>query len=537
MGRAFAPVLALVLTLSLFGGLAAVDADVSPVGESDGLLIPDSCKIGEFLNIGDGCSTDQADTQDLQTKTQIYQSAASQYGINEPFLTVFNNYVKDTEDVAWLVAERAIGQSIQNGSSLTETKIAAQEAVGDYYAVKEQNFLEAWNTNAASINSLATQQSQFDEYVVDGLSSALNIQFSGDGQTAAGEQVTIDSLSTTDYTLVNGSTINLTQIDMSLTYSGVGSKSGERYDLAFEYDPINGITHIQDGSGSLNYVQGMHAGGNIIVSQPPTNSEFTEQIDTVYHPHWSEPIADLKATHSNVTADVSDYVDNAYNDINSGSVNISEWMSNVNLMNHYLTEGEGFSGAIAALAAGGMTAHDLSGTSWMEISYEAHDSALNTTYEGVLMSGEPAPNGSWEVNKTYDSEALPGSQSVATLNGDVATLNGLFTIEAVYDANGDVIEDPDLITPERTYSVANVSETNELIVDLGERIDELEEQIQENRTSGGGGIGFGGLPSPSLPSLGLGGLLGSLMSIMVIGVLLLIIAVASVASPHDPRRE
>ena len=113
-----------------------------------------TCDLGNFLNPDVSCSFEPDNIDSNLSHYEAYQEGLGQIASQDTFLSVFNNYAKDTEDVAWLVAERAIYDALNNGLTQTQAQSKAQVAVQEYYQKKKYNFLDFYNTHVTVLDTL-----------------------------------------------------------------------------------------------------------------------------------------------------------------------------------------------------------------------------------------------------------------------------------------------------------------------------------------------------------------------------------------------
>ena len=97
---------------------------------------------------------DMQESDANQTEVDIYQAAAAEKGNGETFGSVYNNYLQDTESAAWMKMQVAVAEAYQNGSTKSEAKVEAKNAIADYYAVKQVNLIERWDASLANFRYL-----------------------------------------------------------------------------------------------------------------------------------------------------------------------------------------------------------------------------------------------------------------------------------------------------------------------------------------------------------------------------------------------
>ena len=488
---------------------------------------------GEVLTPGE--------VDNLEDALALYQQAATQEGMVDTFHTTYSNYMSDTQDIAWLQAERAIAQSAADDLSETEAQINVEQNVSDYYTTKQHNLIETWNTHIATLESIHAQDDTDRVEVADRSAGYYHTEdnwfIKEDGSQNTGESIVeIVGFNNKSITLANGNTTQVNQIQ--LRAAGYGD-TNNWFNATANYNPFGGLTQVSHSYGPAEFRFKSSAQVRV---KPPQASSYTQQVLYLYGSNWEDPYQNATQLHSEVLTETDTFVSNAYADLRAGNINATDVLSNVNLMNHYMTNANSdnltFNDALVALAASGVSTPNLNETGWMDISYNPHSANTTNTYEGVLMSSQAPPNGTWETGVQYDSENISGNQMIARLDGSIKNLNGTFAIETVYDRSGDERNVSVIDSPDRDYSVANTTDMQALITELGDLRAQLDELQEANGTGGGGGLLGGGdwIPDVNVPSIPGMGMLESLITVVVVAVLLMIVLSASFATSRDPRR-
>ncbi|QSG11296.1 Uncharacterized protein HSBGL_0866 [Halapricum desulfuricans] len=491
MKRIFTLALLLAVVVTPITGPLAMS--VSPVESAAAEETQDDCGVLEMISPG-GCSPatygdeTQQEIDAAQDHLALYQEGRAMITQSKSFTDVMSNYITDTEDTAWLLAEQAVAEAYQNGSTEAEAKIAAKERVREYYATKQKNHLNAWENHIAAMQSMLNQTSTFTSDPTDLLYLGMgDVKFSTSAADEKVDSYTNLQVQTTDVTLVSGETVQTKQLQATLKVGGSSYGSAT-------FDPISGVDAVA-GPDDWGII---YADAFPEVNLRPSESDSDTYAHTPYMwpPRWRDPMTKLDATYSEVENETNTFVSNTYTDFQTDKINATDLLSKVNLMNNYQLDATGgnatFNDVVSALAASGMSTTDLGNTSYMGISYEPnHITNTTITRDGMLLSGSAPPNGSWEIGTEYHSDNITGSQSVATLDGDMHIINGTFTINEVYDSAGNPIDQVTIDSPDRDYSVTNTTETQELIVELGEEIDRLEDMKTDD--SGAGGTGDSGV--------------------------------------------
>ncbi|ELY86750.1 hypothetical protein C485_07527 [Natrinema altunense JCM 12890] len=146
------------------------------------------------------------------------------------------------------------------------------------------------------------------------------------------------------------------------------------------------------------------------------------------------------------------------------------------------------------------------------VSYEY--AAVNETYEGMLFASG-FPNETAETGTTYQVSDFDGQPSMLVNGSELVMWSGEFTIQEMYDSDGNAVETAQYSGPE--YGTYNATE----YVQGLDNASDARAEIVENETDGGGGIGF-----PDNPFDGGGG--GAFVGLVIVGALVVVVAVVVV---------
>jgi hypothetical protein len=404
----------------------------------------------------------------LETKQAIYDQASIQKQNNQLTNTAYGNYLNDTTSIALMEGKNAYIRALENGSTESVARNQAKRAVADYYAVKQQNLIAAWNTSMIVVNSThntAVNSSGVpDNFVTLGPDPGSNI----DGELQFDFQA--DTLSVNQSTLVNGTT-------------------AETLGLNFE---IFGATDtIELTTGRLSDFDNKRDVGYARVL-PPTDNQ--DELELIRFENYAGRWLEIQQQNDEVQAQIDTFINGTYDSYQRGEINVS------NLVDPYLGAREFGpenatkfqSWTLQTLSAMGLnTPENLSNVGRMNVT------TGGVTYTGILMSDEN-PAGGFEVGATYNASKLDGSQFVALDGGGNRELEGTFTLASAETTQGDVIQKNESITYRNvTYETADTEEFKELQQELDLLKAEIEARQQRLRNQGGSGIfdgiGFGGL--------------------------------------------
>jgi len=405
------------------------------------------------------------DAEEQQTKVDIYAASGKQQERTETFGTVYDNYLQDTDSVAWMKAEAAIAEAHERGDTKVEAKAAAKAAIQDYYAVKQINLIEDWNSTYQGMEYLDNRTDQESSISSDYIHVYREDNFKD--EKAYTEDVPQWGL-TVDETLVNGSTHTSYAIG---TYSGsccTGAAHPSRGNVSVEGDTIYDIR----------------------VKPPDSDFDTLHLVFWPYEKRWTR----IETKSDELVNESNTYVDAIWQDLEEGNLNSSEIISRQTRMFEYGTAAQnGSSGSyydvLGATSAMGLAAPELNETGQMTIT----DSAGNS-YEGMLFARNP-PNGKWEVGRTYDPGNISGPVQFASKDGSLRELEEPFTLESATDKSG--ASRSTVETKDYNYRTSDASQTREKynrLLGLTEDLQQRSESVESEGGGGGGGSSGGSLP-------------------------------------------
>ncbi|MFC3478731.1 hypothetical protein [Halobacterium litoreum] len=470
------------VTSSVMVGVGPVPQSASPVEDASAQAWLEKCKAGPvfihtlaWTNMCPDSSKALEEADANETLSAIYSSASQQAQNNDVALTSMGNYLEDTQSIALMHGKNEFVRYINGGKTEAEAKIAAQEAIQEYYATKQRQLISQWNTAAevaitANARAVNTSSVANDTVYAHDTAGAGRFRYKGDTHG--------------NYTLANNETVEVTQLRV-------------QQDLCCG-KPIHNVDPVSDGENSYH----------VRASAPDAVSEsyVTLVKPGRFHNQW-ENILDQKGAAS---ARMSTYANAAWEAYQNGDISTEDMVDPYMGMRQYSPEGDYGAYTQRSLAAMGLSGpYNLSNVGHMNVTYQ------NTTYSGVLMS-DGTPPGGYQVGSTYNASEINGSQFVALRQGGTVKLEGQFTLSAVTRPDGTEVADNETVEyREVEYNVSNASE----FVAMQEQLRELQAQInarqQRLRNSGGGGFLSGGL------NLGLGLGIGLPVLLIAGGALLL----------------
>jgi hypothetical protein len=415
--------------------------------------------------MGEQCEYhDTAELDGDQTGVDIYSEASGLKATRQTATAPFDNYLNDSESVAWMKAQSAVAEAYEDGKTKSEAKVAARRAIEDYYSTKQINLIESWNVTTVQVYDLhqvATNESNVDDTLVDPVGSGTYWESTNPGSLA-------DQPSPRSVTLVNGSTYQSKVIAINLGTNDDG----------FAY-PANDPNNA-----------GAHADG--IVIRPPTDTYDTLNYLTFqdYQDRWNR-IENLKA---GLIDESDNFVNATWDDYDSGQINASDVISSNTAMFEYGPEVVNGSGGLyastAALSTMGFDTPDLNSTGTMTISYNG------ANYTGLVMARN-APNNTWSTGTTYNASNISGPVFILTTEGEKVDIadGDTFTVTGMTSKAGDQIDSAQ--TTNYVYRTANTSE----LLAMQEDLSQLRAEIEARQQSAGGTSGSGSVP---IEALGIG---------------------------------
>lgn len=440
-----------------------------------------------FIN-GDGCNPGNDNELD-QTEDHLaaYQFATSQEANTEAFLDLYGNYIMDSTDTAWLLAEKVVANEYINGSTKITARSKAVEAVQNYYTIKQLNLINAWNNHAAAIESLRIKNDTLSEKFISYSGVDLTVLNTGSGNNLGQPATTrLHGIEEINVTLINGSTATVKALEFH--YNWDKYSTGLYFRAA--YGPYIGGNYM---NGSFKITEQVDRSIDTFTDpgqltyRPPNSKSGSLPQSYIWNPdNWNYPIQNTTDANNEVESEIKTWVDNTYSAWDTGQLNASELVSRVNKMENYVVQAQSdnatFNDVVGGLSGLGLSI-PTNQTATMNISFEPENINGTLTKNSILMASNSPPTGEWEVNKTYNSNNIQGAEYVYTTNGDTYLINGTFTINSVTNKNGETLTNVNITSPERNYAVTNQSETQDLLTNISEQLNDI--QQRQNQVGGG----------------------------------------------------
>lgn len=545
------------IALLVLSPIASMLAVPGPTGSADGLIY--SCDMFGLFNTCADDGGDYAPDGEYTDKLEAYNDAKSLETHLKTGLTMAENSVHDAENQAWIEAESAFFEARVGGKNYSAAKQAGLDAIESHYATRQANLVELQNNVMLDLYTIQNESKQFslpwsspshhdalyNSYpAIEIGSDILETQTYEGWDNTAPESIMAEIADTRTPTieLLNGDTKTIYNLELStkaVGYTGsewaVSSAEGGdlRTTMHFNFlsaatsSPYMGSEPMRDGPGShpAGYVRG---GSDAVVY----GGEAWFEIDKISANHipdeypqetikkskitdpdrWSQLWTDYQESYQSQTTAFETFANNSWTELEDPNSTFSadDLLGRLTQMNEYTLTLEDptnatFNDGVVALASSGLSAPGAN-TSYMNISYERASDGQLATVDGMLMSHE-APPGGWETEVWYNTTDLSGAQIVVEPDGSQHLVDGDLRINAIYNADGVQIEDPDLTAPDRTYKATNLTDLRQEVKNMSDRIATLKNQTTTPTTGGSldAGLSIPGLPGlpPWIPGSGL----------------------------------
>lgn len=527
-------IVALVVVSPILGVLPA--AISGPVGSASAAS---TCGVDEYQNDTDrygtadalmgqtgyrvGADTYAFSCQDLQNDLDYYQAASSMRTSYQSFTTVYDNSLSDSALGAYSEMEKAVLYAYDNGTSLSNAKLEAKSSFEDYYTVKERNYIENYRAIAYALDSW-NQQATYDLFDI-GTQFTWNSTWAGSIQSW---DATVTGISTGSMTLANGSSVSIPLIDVRYQahYYSSSNNVHKYLDENETINPLNGSTTnvFIDFASSGKETTYEH---NIINVNPPPSTSYSTLGWLVFGTS-NDRLSQIQSEYDNFNSAYGPYTEGIYNGLDTGEITYSDAISRATKVDTYLQqsadENASFNMAVVGLSGAGLDGVNVANTSYMTVNMSTETYDMPITRDGMLLS-RGAPADGWQYGVEYHSDNITGGQMFVDLDGQEYTINGTFTIESAYGADGNEIDASDIQNPDADrLDTYNASDYVNLTQQLQEDINALEQKVTDDSGAGGGsGVdasGFFSALGNALTGLfgfvGSGGLTGALQGLMIV---------------------
>jgi hypothetical protein len=524
------------LTVLLVGSLVAPIAASSPAAAQDDggewvdgsfegtcdsklrFAFPLSCPWASF---GEGdINTSQSASQ---IEVDIHTSAVGVgEGLDQTDST-YQNYLEDTETLASLEARDAIATAYENNKTATEAQAAGQQAINDYYAHHQTQLYERASADAAEFAyyvNISTNDADVSDRMIHGTTGLNTLK-------SPNESVAVNILPQTqveNVTLVNGSSHSWDAPVVDFVDSGYDT---DPFGLTRD-NWVSTDSHYHGGAYQFNAgynPDDFHYSGVVMVENAPAASLDSQDVYDYRRIMQRLDQIDQQAdtVQSNYPSSVAE---DLYAEMDSGNLSPSEVRGAegmVRYMSDNATEGDSLELALRhtldleqpeSMDSSMMIHFDgktdrVRNASTGNVTYEY--TSVNETYEGLLFASG-VPGGSLETGTTYNVSDFDGQPTVLPTNGsEVVMWEGQFTVEKIYNSDGNEVENVSYGGPE--YKTYNASE---FIAALENASEARAEIVVSDGGGGGGGIGDIGDLFGNNPAIGLV-VVGAVIALFITG--------------------
>ncbi|QSJ05047.1 VP1 spike protein [Haloarcula virus Hardyhisp2] len=432
------------------------------------------------------------DAETIQDKTDLHAAAAGASAKGENYNVLYDNYLQDTETVAWSKAEKAIAQAYENGSSKAMAKSKARTAIDEYYAKKQVNLIRSWNTTAHEWDYIYSraEQENFDvgnyesSETVEGSNAAIIKPYFLHKDDNTADKVsesnglndfTYDSLGKNEVTLTNGTVVESTSYrfkrDDGTDAGNIGIATDNSIQNDVEYDYWRTVTGFDVSAPEPGY----------------------SEIKFVHFNDFQSKYTEIENKSTNLKTDAGVFTDGIWSDLQDGNIQSQDVISRNTLMFEYGTSAASGNGtyydSIGALSQMGLASPNLDSTGQMTVTVDE----TGNTYQGMLFANN-VPNGQWEIGKSYNSKNITGSVFMATTSGNMKKLTRNFTVDNAVDKTGK--ERQTVSTQTYNYKTANTSELNSKY----DKLLKVTSELQNRSNAAGSGGSVGSSSSPQIPA-------------------------------------
>jgi len=440
------------------------------------------------LDNGTPCNYDKWDgTNNYTDSLEWYQHGVSVHAADVQYRNQIDNWLEVTDQLAFSAAERRIAQAAANDTSQAFAVTAAKSVVKDYYSAHQADLINHWNQQITSLDALNNTNTYSDtamdpDAIIVGVSHSITTHYQSDNLRNG-------TLGTYNLTLANGTTMETMTFDVNLS----GQYSTDDYTHATQFTHYQTI-RIDSGDTFYNHTW---TEGSLKHRIDFEFTDVTMEAPSGYQDKkfiWYEGYADdwrsIENQSEAVVNDTETFTSNVWSDIKNDVVSPPDLLSRVNQMYNYAvyTDGDNstLNQGVAGLFASGFSSPTFNDpqSAYMNISHSPAGSSNTYNATGFLFSTHEPENSSWEMNFTYNASNVTGAQFFVDFSGNRQMLDGNFTIHDVFTRNGTRVINPSLSSPSVDYSAGNTSELQDLISDLGDRIQQLNNWTADK--SGGG---------------------------------------------------
>ncbi|WP_181687320.1 twin-arginine translocation signal domain-containing protein [Halorhabdus salina] len=245
-------------------------------------------------------------------KTQSYQAIKKRKSVNQSTFVDNQNIIKYIPEAAFSEAKLAALDEIKNGATKDATINAGKKAVNDHFATVEKNLLKSWNESVREWMGIATSIQNHQDTGINSVTQPPNTSKSTNTDYYSFKGWSW-SESEEDVTLSNTETFTLERMYASVSFGGGGG--------AVWWTPL--------GSSAARISQTSQSG----TVYPEMEWTYNETIKVLPHSDWNAVWSSIQTTRQDVIDNVTLWVDNTYDKIQTGELSPDEYLSAADMSN------------------------------------------------------------------------------------------------------------------------------------------------------------------------------------------------------------
>ncbi|WP_254807395.1 hypothetical protein [Natronosalvus amylolyticus] len=475
------------------------------------------------------------------TEVDVHVMSVSEWESFEAHHVTLGNHVDDMTAIARLDARSAVADAYESGKTASEAWQDARDEIRDYFAAHQKNHLQVLQKTLAqhrySVGVVHSEEDIADDFLDIGAKST-----SGASQVEGSEISLMNESVSVDVDLVNQETEQIEVIEVNArieTYTG--NDGTNYYNYQHPLDPVNEWSYSEEDDDfnadgetdveGLSYTVDYNITSDLVIVVQAVDYEDTglgsQQVFDARE--WRELWDRIEALGTMVPDEFSEQmVEDLYAGLDDGAFTTSDLRSAEGEVRYRSGDAEPLSGAymLALYDQLDLAGPDLSTTGGMKVTYtgatemklteeggertvEYVEPVEDVEYEGILFSSD-VPEGGFHSGETYHTDDLEGTTEMVPFDQEpVPFFEGEFTIESIYDSDGNELDTVEWRTPEpETY-------TSDDFVEYVNNADETREELSDDDEDDG----EGGDDSLGFPSFGLGLDLGSGEQLLGLGII------------------
>jgi len=489
--------------LALLLLVSVVTTPAAAVSSTPTTTPDDGCGYIEYTSFTGGafsCAGEytNASAAEMQDHLEVYQHGVGVKSALRPGMVIFNNSMNEMETAARMQMQVAVARAYENGSTQAEAKVAARQAITEYYQIRESNILETWETRVANVDAIRDNvAADGDNYRALKLVPPANTPGALDSQTAVSGNLTTNH-ATTNYTLLNGTTREVRAFQGQLESAGGDTTYYWTDNITIGPSYHGESVSVQWESYDGNYEQGeVQVNAVRLVPPNPSNQELVTMARFYTSTSsYADKLDRLHQEHQDMLNYTDQFVEQTYSEFESGEIQSDDLISRLTQLEGFSQDAVGenatMNDIVVALSSMGLDRPNTS-TGYMSTEFvpEKNTDGTAVSHNGMLLSGSApaATNGTWKANYTYSPAELDGVEPVmfASEDGTTYSINTShsLTLNEIVGTDGQHVDatETDGIPDEDDYQTANTQEYRDLLNQTAE----LYAALEEEKTSGGGG--------------------------------------------------